>query len=238
MKTFQELHDEKLILGEGGNICDISIHKLRSPTMKKLHKTSCPVEKDTAMRRAGKKAGMSRAERKKLYNSVEESESRKDALKRALEISKWKRAGGKVDKQPDNIEKWWGQLSPEDQKRAANIAQYKKEKKQKKEEVEVGEARKKKVKLPPHLAKFFDKKGNPKPEVAARMRKARALKGVKITDVTPDWMFEGEVEEGYQEIMNLADLIKSEADQLVKAAKKGDMKTVLNIYKKIGRIIK
>ncbi len=170
-KTFQELHDEKLILGEGGNICDISIHKLRSPTMKKLHKTSCPVEKDTAMRRAGKKAGMSRAERKKLYNSVEE-------------------------------------------------------------------ARKKKVKLPPHLAKFFDKKGNPKPEVAARMRKARALKGVKITDVTPDWMFEGEVEEGYQEIMNLADLIKSEADQLVKAAKKGDMKTVLNIYKKIGRIIK
>ena len=52
------------------------------------------------------------------------------------------------------------------------------------------EARKKKVKLPPHLAKFFDKKGNPKPEVAARIRKARALKGVKITDVTPDWMFE------------------------------------------------
>ena len=40
-------------------------------------------------------------------------------------------------------------------------------------------------KLPPHLAKFFDKKGNPKPEVAARMRKGRALRGVEITDVTP-----------------------------------------------------
>ena len=76
-KTFQELQDETLIadLGEGGNICDISIDKLRSPTMKKLHKASCPVdkkEKDTAMRRAGKRAGLSRSDRDKLYNSVEE----------------------------------------------------------------------------------------------------------------------------------------------------------------------
>ncbi len=95
------------------------------------------------------------------------------------------------------------------------------------------------VKLPAHLAKFFDKKGNPKPEVAARIRKARALKGVKITDVTPDWMFPNEeVEEGYQEIQNLANLIKSETDRLVKAAKKGDMKTVMAIYRTIGKIIK
>jgi len=61
-----------------------------------------------------------------------------------------------------------------------------------KEEVEVDEAKMINVKLPAHLAKFFDKKGNPKPEVAARIRKARALKGVKITDVTPDWMFPNE----------------------------------------------
>jgi len=60
-------------------------------------------------------------------------EADKEALKRALAISKWKRAGGKVDKQPENIEKWWGQLSPKDQKRAENIAQYKKEKKQHKQ---------------------------------------------------------------------------------------------------------
>ena len=46
------------------------------------------------------------------------------------------------------------------------------------------------------------------------------------------------VEEGYQEIMNLADLIKSETDRLVKAAKKGDMKTVMAVYKTIGKIIK
>ena len=74
-KTFQELHDETLIadLGEGGNICDISIDKLRSPTMKKVHKATCPgKEKDTAMRRAGKRAGLSRSARDKLYNSVEE----------------------------------------------------------------------------------------------------------------------------------------------------------------------
>ena len=74
-KTFQELYDETLIadLGEEGNICDISIDKLRSPSMKKLHKASCPgKEKDTAMRRAGKRAGLSRSARNKLYNSVEE----------------------------------------------------------------------------------------------------------------------------------------------------------------------
>ena len=119
-KTFQELQDETLIadLGEGGNICDISIDKLRSPTMKKLHKGQCPVdkkEKDTGIRRAAKRAGLSRSARDKLYNSVEE---------------------------------------------------------------------------------------------------------------------------GYQEIQNLANLIKSETDRLVKAAKKGDMKTVMAIYRTIGKIIK
>jgi hypothetical protein len=64
-----------------------------------------------------------------VEEDVEIAEADKEALKRALAISKWKRAGGKVDKQPENIEKWWGQLSPADRKRAANIAQYKKEKK-------------------------------------------------------------------------------------------------------------
>ena len=114
-KSFQELQDEALI-GEDGNICDISIDKLRSPTMKKFHKSKCPgKEKDTGIRRAAKRAGLSRSARNKLYNSVEE---------------------------------------------------------------------------------------------------------------------------GYQEIMNLADLIKSETDRLVKAAKKGDMKTVMAVYKAIGKIIK
>ena len=72
-----------------------------------------------------------------LVEEEELDEADKEALKRALAISKWKKAGGKVDKQPENMEKWWGQLSPSDRKRAANIAQYKKEKKMKKEEVEV-----------------------------------------------------------------------------------------------------
>jgi len=73
--------------------------------------------------------------------TVEIDEADTEALKRALAISKWKKAGGKVDKQPDNIEKWWGQLSPADRKRAATIAQYKKEKKAKKEEVEMKEGK-------------------------------------------------------------------------------------------------
>jgi len=185
---------------------------------------------------------------KGLKEEVEVAEADKEALKRALAISKWKKAGGKIDKQPDNMEKWWGQLSPEDQKRAANIAQYKKEKKQKKEEVEIDEGKFKKGdivipnmgphkgekhkiihdfgdgsynitpqkhsrfikykqgaakakenqlklvkeevekrwtggKLPPHLAKFFDKDGNLKKDAAARVAKGREK--INWIDVTP-----------------------------------------------------
>ena len=43
--------------------------------------------------------------------------------------------------------------------------------------------------LPPHLAKFFDKKGNLKKDAADRIKKGRKERGVKITDRTPDWMF-------------------------------------------------
>ena len=131
-KTFQELHDETLIadLGEGGNICDISIDKLRSPTMKKLHKSQCldpkaGKERDTGMQRAAKKAGMSRANRMKLYNSVDEAESRKDALKRALAIAQWKKAGGKVEKQPPTP----GRGGKEDEKLAKAVQDFKKKKK-------------------------------------------------------------------------------------------------------------
>ena len=124
-KTYEELQDEALI-GEGGNICDISIDKLRSPTMKNLHKSSCPVpEKEKGKKgihRAAQRAGMSRAERSKLYNSVNEAESRKDALKRALAISQWKKAGGKVEKQPPTPGKG-------DAKMAKALQDYKKTKK-------------------------------------------------------------------------------------------------------------
>ena len=39
-------------------------------------------------------------DKKGFQEFLAEGESRKDALKRALEISKWKKAGGKVEKQP------------------------------------------------------------------------------------------------------------------------------------------
>ena len=53
-----------------------------------------------------------------------------------------------------------------------------------KEEVEIGEA------LPPHLSKFFDKKGEMKPDAAKRVaagrkKRAAAATKAKITDVTP-----------------------------------------------------
>ena len=89
--------------------------------------------------------------------------------------------------------------------------------------------------LPPHLQKLVKKiekrqkdwnKQNPKAKIKTLVYNPETGR--------PDI----EVEEGYQEIMNLADLIKSETDRLVKAAKKGDMKTVMAVYKAIGKIIK
>ena len=82
MMTFQEhlavLYDEKLIaeLETGKDICDISIDKLRSPTMRALHKKQCSglkKEKDTAIRAEAKKAGMSRSKRDKLHNQMEKT---------------------------------------------------------------------------------------------------------------------------------------------------------------------
>ena len=89
--------------------------------------------------------------------------------------------------------------------------------------------------LPPHLQKLVKKiekrqkdwnKQNPKAKIKTLVYNPETGR--------PDI----EVEEGYQEIQNLANLIKSETDRLVKAAKKGDMKTVMAIYRTIGKIIK
>ena len=55
-----------------------------------------------------------------------------DALKLALAKHKFKKKGGKVDKQPDSMEKPYGKLSKDDLERAKAIAQYKKDKKKKK----------------------------------------------------------------------------------------------------------
>ena len=244
-KTFQELYDEKLILGEGGNICDISIHKLRSPTMKKLHKASCPIEKDTAMRRAGKKAGMSRTERKKLYNSLNEAESRKDALRRALAISKWKKAGGKVDKMPmgraGGLYKGKGvKQFDDDEEDAINraIAAYRKLKKSKSgsprtrswlSKEDIGEGLKD---LPPHLQKLVKK-------IEKKQREWKKL-GLK----TKTFVYNPETGKPDLEVKesilddNMVELIKKEMDSMLRAAKKGDYKTLMGLYKALGRIIK
>ena len=52
--------------------------------------------------------------------------------------------------------------------------------------------------LPPHLAKFFDKKGNLKKDAADRIKKGRKERGVKITDRTPDWMFKEVAPPGWE----------------------------------------
>ena len=43
--------------------------------------------------------------------------------------------------------------------------------------------------------------------------------------------------EGYQEVQNLANLIQDEAEGLIKAAKKGDMRAVAGFYKQIGKLL-
>ena len=75
MNTFHEhlaiIYDEHLI-AEKDDMCDVDVTKLRSPLMKKMHKEKCGgKEKDSAMRRAAKKAGMSRKDRDTLYNERE-----------------------------------------------------------------------------------------------------------------------------------------------------------------------
>ena len=59
-------------------------------------------------------------------------ENNMDALKLALAKHKFKQKGGKIDKQPDSLEKPYGKLSPDDLKRAKEISKYKKDKKKKK----------------------------------------------------------------------------------------------------------
>jgi len=86
---------------------------------------------------------------KKTYKELNEAESRKDALKRALEISKWKKAGGKVKKQPPNpasgMRRYRGMgistpMGKEDEKMAKDLKAYRKKlkKKKKNEGVEEG----------------------------------------------------------------------------------------------------
>ena len=74
---------------------------------------------------------MAKGKETETEKEVEEN-TKMDALKLALAKHKFKDKGGKVDKQPDSMEKPYGKLSKDDQERAKSIAQYKKDKKKKK----------------------------------------------------------------------------------------------------------
>ena len=67
---------------------------------------------------------------KQYLKEIEVDEDNKDALKKALALHKFKQKGGKIDKQPDSLEKPYGNLSKDDLKRAKKIVQYKKDKKE------------------------------------------------------------------------------------------------------------
>jgi len=68
---------------------------------------------------------------KKTFAELHEGESRKDALKRAPAIAKWKKAGGKVEKQPPTPGKG-------DEKTAKALQDYKKKHKKKENRIGAG----------------------------------------------------------------------------------------------------
>ena len=96
--------------------------------------------------------------------------------------------------------------------------------------------------LPPHLAKFFDKKGNPKPEVAKRMANAAKAKKAVVKDVTPKGYGpneEAEVDEGFGKLKdaskNLDKMHKAagiEVDKKVTKKTKGGGTVQTTTYKK------
>ena len=61
-------------------------------------------------------------------------EDNKDALNRALAMHKFKKKGGKIDKQPSSLDRVWTKfsnastLSKDDQEKIKAIAQYRKDK--------------------------------------------------------------------------------------------------------------
>ena len=79
MITFQEhleIENDKTFLALHEDMCAVPKHKLSSKVMRTAWEKKCgdktpKKEKDTAIRRAGKKAGLSRKEREKLYNENE-----------------------------------------------------------------------------------------------------------------------------------------------------------------------
>ena len=140
---------------------------------------------------------------KKTFAELHEGESRKDALKRAAAIAKWKKAGGKVEKQPDAP---GGHRGKEDEKMAKAVQDYKK--KNKKKENRIG---------------------------AGNMFKRRWKGQRKSSSFIPR---EEEVGEGYQEISNLVDITQEVMTKMIKAMKKDDFKSVNQLYKELGKIIK
>ena len=78
-------HDLALITEKGEDICAIPIDQLKSKLMKDRHKKMCKGSdhwsqttkkklKDTPIQRAAKRAGMSRKNRRGLFNSLDEAD--------------------------------------------------------------------------------------------------------------------------------------------------------------------
>ena len=161
-------------------------------------------DKKDASHKKGKIVGfedesINRGRKEKSRLKVNEGESRKDALKRALAIAKWKKAGGKVEKQPPSPGRG-------DEKMGKAVQDYKK--KHKKKENRIG---------------------------AGNMFKRQWKGQRKNSSFVPRGE---EVGEGFQEISNLVDITQGVMTKMIKAMKKDDFKSVTQLYKELGKIIK
>jgi hypothetical protein len=102
MKTLTELQDEQLIERMGGDMCDVPLKNLRSPSMKSMWKSQCEIPKKKKQKQSmwSKAAQRAAGGRGQLYNSVEEGQLDQNlvdlmskpinAMVKAAQKGKWK----------------------------------------------------------------------------------------------------------------------------------------------------
>jgi len=131
---------------------------------------------------------------KKTFAELHEGESRKDALKRAAAIAKWKKAGGKVEKQPDAP---GGHRGKEDEKMAKAVQDYKKKNKKKENRIGAGNMFKRRWKGQRKSSSFIPREE----EVGEGFQEISNL--VDITRRTMDKMIKAMTQEDYKSVNKL-----------------------------------
>ena len=127
---------------------------------------------------------------KKTFAELHEGVSRKDALKRAAAIAKWKKAGGKVEKQPPSPGRG-------DEKMGKAVQDYKKKHKKKENRIGAGNMFKRRWKGQRKSSSFIPREE----EVGEGYQEISNL--VDITRRTMDKMIKAMTQEDYKSVNKL-----------------------------------